>query len=133
VPWGCGSIIAYAAARKAIQNTTITDWNRQLHARYPTVLSDTTASVAQHSMSMQPIARAYLICLTWLFITSSSFAATTYGFDVSIERKIGFIDGDRLSNLMIHHNLGVTTKSTTVTKETVATISRHNMALELTA
>lgn len=52
-----------------------------------------------------------------VFITTSSFPSTAHEFVSSIERKIILIDGERLSNLMIEFNLGVTTRQTILIKE----------------
>jgi len=52
-----------------------------------------------------------------VFITTSSFPSTAHEFVSSIERKIILIDGERLSNLMIEFNLGVSTRQTILIKE----------------
>jgi restriction system protein len=44
-----------------------------------------------------------------VFITTSSFAKTAHDYVKQIERKIVLIDGDELANLMIEHDIGVTT------------------------
>ena len=42
-----------------------------------------------------------------IFITTSSFSREAHEFVTGIESKIVLIDGDRLAQLMIDHNLGV--------------------------
>ena len=52
-----------------------------------------------------------------VFITTSSFPSSAHEFVSSIERKIILIDGERLSNLMIEFNLGVSIRQTILIKE----------------
>ncbi|MDR1417361.1 MAG: restriction endonuclease [Prevotellaceae bacterium] len=47
-----------------------------------------------------------------IFITTSSYPKGAYEFVGSIEQKIALIDGNDLSELMIEHNVGVSTKVT---------------------
>lgn len=44
-----------------------------------------------------------------IFITTSSFPQSVYEFVTQVEYKIVLIDGERLSNLMIEHNVGLST------------------------
>ncbi len=52
-----------------------------------------------------------------VFITSSQFPASAHDFVSSIDRKIILIDGERLANLMIKFNIGVSTKQIIEIKE----------------
>jgi restriction system protein len=52
----------------------------------------------------------------WIFITTSSFPKSAYDFVNQVERKIILIDWDRLVNLMIEHNVGVSVKNTYLLK-----------------
>jgi len=52
-----------------------------------------------------------------VFITTSSFPQTAYEYVSSIDRKIILVDGDRLTQLMVKFDLGVTTKQTILIKE----------------
>ena len=45
----------------------------------------------------------------WVFITTSSFSPQDMDYVKSIDAKIIRIDGKRLADLMIEHNVGVTT------------------------
>jgi len=47
-----------------------------------------------------------------IFITTSSFPSNVYKFVAQVEYKIILIDGERLANLMIEHNIGLSTVST---------------------
>ncbi|MDY0222832.1 MAG: restriction endonuclease [Desulfobacterium sp.] len=47
-----------------------------------------------------------------IFITTSSFPKSVYEFARQVEYKIILIDGERLTNLMIEHNVGLSTVST---------------------
>lgn len=47
-----------------------------------------------------------------IFITTSSFPTSVYEFVGQVEYKIILIDGERLANLMIEHNVGLSTVST---------------------
>jgi len=47
-----------------------------------------------------------------IFITTSSFPRSVYEFVGQVEYKIILIDGERLTNLMIEHSVGVSTVST---------------------
>lgn len=47
-----------------------------------------------------------------IFITTSSFPKSVYEFVGQVEYKIILIDGERLTNLMIEHNVGLSTVST---------------------
>jgi len=47
-----------------------------------------------------------------IFITTSSFPKSVYEFVQQVEYKIILIDGERLANLMIEHNVGLSTVST---------------------
>jgi len=47
-----------------------------------------------------------------VFITTSSFARTAYDYVKNIEPKVVLIDGVNLTNLMIEHNVGVSTTDT---------------------
>ena len=44
-----------------------------------------------------------------VFITTSTFAKSAAEYVKQIERKIVLIDGERLANLMIEHDIGVST------------------------
>ncbi len=44
-----------------------------------------------------------------IFITTSAFTKEAMGYALKIENKIVLIDGERLSQLMIEHNIGVST------------------------
>lgn len=44
-----------------------------------------------------------------IFITTSTFPQSVYEFVTQVEYKIVLIDGERLSNLMIEHNVGLST------------------------
>jgi len=44
-----------------------------------------------------------------IFITTSSFPQSVYDFVTQVEYKIVLIDGERLSSLMIEHNVGLST------------------------
>ena len=46
-----------------------------------------------------------------IFITTSSFPASVYAFVTQVEYKIVLIDGERLANLMIEYNVGLSTIS----------------------
>jgi restriction system protein len=46
-----------------------------------------------------------------IFITTSSFPQTAQSFVDGIEHKIILIDGQRLSELMLEHNVGVSIQS----------------------
>ena len=53
-----------------------------------------------------------------VILTTSSFTSDAIGFVKLIEgKKVVLIDGERLAELMIQHNVGVTTKETYVVKE----------------
>ncbi len=47
-----------------------------------------------------------------IFITTSSFPKSVYEFVRQVEYKIILIDGERLANLMIEHNVGLSTVNT---------------------
>jgi len=47
-----------------------------------------------------------------IFITTSSFPKSVYDFVKQVEYKIILIDGDRLTNLMIEHSVGLSTLNT---------------------
>ncbi len=47
-----------------------------------------------------------------IFITTSSFPNTVYEFVKQVEYKIILIDGERLANLMIEYNIGLSTANT---------------------
>ncbi len=47
-----------------------------------------------------------------IFITTSSFPKSVYAFVGQVEYKIILIDGERLTNLMIEHSVGLSTLST---------------------
>ncbi len=47
-----------------------------------------------------------------IFITTSNFPKSVYEFVGQVEYKIILIDGERLANLMIEHNVGLSTVST---------------------
>lgn len=47
-----------------------------------------------------------------VFITTSKFSRDAIEYVSIIEKKIVLIDGPRLANLMVQHNLGVTVKQT---------------------
>lgn len=47
-----------------------------------------------------------------VFITTSDFAATATDYARSVAQKVVLIDGDRLAELMIEHNIGVSTVRT---------------------
>ena len=47
-----------------------------------------------------------------VFITTSDFAQTAVDYAKSVQQKVILIDGDRLAELMIEHNIGVTTTRT---------------------
>ena len=47
-----------------------------------------------------------------IFITTSSFPKSVYEFVGQVEYKIILIDGERLTNLMIEHSVGLSTIST---------------------
>lgn len=47
-----------------------------------------------------------------IFITTSSFPKSVYEFVGQVEYKIILIDGERLTNLMIEHSVGLSTVST---------------------
>jgi len=44
-----------------------------------------------------------------IFITTSTFPRSVYEFVTQVEYKIVLIDGERLANLMIEHNVGLST------------------------
>ena len=52
-----------------------------------------------------------------VFITTSSFPSGAHDFVASIDRKIILIDGERLADLMIQFNLGVSVAETILLKE----------------
>jgi restriction system protein len=52
-----------------------------------------------------------------VFITTSSFPDTAYEFVSSIDRKIILIDGNRMTELMLKYNLGVSIKNVVEIKE----------------
>jgi restriction system protein len=52
-----------------------------------------------------------------VFITTSQFSAEARDYVSRIERKIVLIDGQQLSDLMIEHDLGVTTKYTYILRK----------------
>lgn len=47
-----------------------------------------------------------------VFITTSDFAQTAFDYAKSVQQKVILIDGTRLAELMIEHNIGVTTTRT---------------------
>jgi restriction system protein len=47
-----------------------------------------------------------------IFITTSTFPKSAHDFVSSIEHKIILIDGERLAELMIEHNVGLSTVNT---------------------
>lgn len=47
-----------------------------------------------------------------VFITTSDFAQTAIEFAKNIQQKVILIDGTRLAELMIEHNVGVSTTRT---------------------
>ena len=47
-----------------------------------------------------------------VFITTSEFAQTAIDYAKSVQQKVILIDGTRLAELMIEHNIGVTTART---------------------
>ena len=47
-----------------------------------------------------------------IFITTSSFSKEAHDYTAHIDTKIVLIDGERLAQLMIDHNLGVTPVAT---------------------
>ena len=47
-----------------------------------------------------------------IFITTSSFSKNAYTFIGKVEYKIILIDGERLADLMIEHNVGLSAIST---------------------
>jgi restriction system protein len=51
-----------------------------------------------------------------VFITTSSFTAEAVDYAQRIEKKIVLIDGTRLADLMIDHNVGVTVSQTFMIK-----------------
>lgn len=52
-----------------------------------------------------------------VFITTSQFSAEAHDFVSRIEKKIVLIDGQQLSELMLDHDLGVTTEDTYVVRK----------------
>jgi restriction system protein len=54
-------------------------------------------------------ALAYKKAKKGIFITTSNFPQSVYDFVTQVEYKIVLIDGERLANLMIEHNVGLST------------------------
>lgn len=52
-----------------------------------------------------------------IFITTSSFPQSVYEFVTQVEYKIVLIDGERLANLMIEHNVGLSTTNEYLVKK----------------
>ena len=63
-----------------------------------------------------------------MIVTASTFSQDAHDYASSVSPRVVLIDGDRLAELMIDHNVGVSTRETyEVSSESTATTSARRV------